>query len=163
DDASDVGELCEGEGQFTEGDTTHVCEPAGRLVEQGEDITPGAQGWRSPRGGLRRASRRRGCSGRDGVGGRGAAWKSARCWRRMTTRTCVPRLKPSSHSTGGGAMSENPMTPCEHGIDRAYRCIDCIEAERDQLRARVEELETENLKLRIGFSDMRGAARFQRS
>ena len=60
-------------------------------------------------------------------------------------------------------MSERPITHCEHGIDRAYRCIDCIEAERDHLRARVEELETENMKLRIGFSDMRGAARFQRS
>lgn len=38
-------------------------------------------------------------------------------------------------------MSERPITHCEHGIDRAYRCIDCIEAERDQLRARVKELE----------------------
>lgn len=39
--------------------------------------------------------------------------------------------------------SEQPITHCEHSIDRAYRCIDCIEAERDALRARVEELEIE--------------------
>ena len=38
-------------------------------------------------------------------------------------------------------MSKHPMTHCEHGIDRAYRCIDCIEAECDALRARVQELE----------------------
>lgn len=34
-----------------------------------------------------------------------------------------------------------PITHCEHGIDLAYRCIDCIEAECDALRARVQELE----------------------
>jgi len=44
-------------------------------------------------------------------------------------------------------MSENPITHCEHGIDRAYRCIDCIEAERDALRAWGQELEVENLAL----------------
>jgi len=38
-------------------------------------------------------------------------------------------------------MSKLPITHCEHGIDRAYRCIDCIEAERDALRAQVEELD----------------------
>lgn len=54
-------------------------------------------------------------------------------------------------------MSENPMTHCEHGIDRAYRCIDCIETERDALRAWAQELEAENLALQNVLSSQQRA------
>ena len=55
-------------------------------------------------------------------------------------------------------MSEIPITHCEHGIDLAYRCIDCIEAERDALRARVEELEKKVETL----SEFADAAKYRR-
>lgn len=40
DDAGDVAELCETEGQFVHNDTTYACRPAKRLVEQWEEISP---------------------------------------------------------------------------------------------------------------------------